>query len=315
MTSSDVTDPETETTQSASPGGLLRSAREARKVSLEEIADALNLPTTTVAALERDNYANFPGRTYVRGYLVSYARYLSLDTSQIDRAFASIYPPVNSPEKNFQRLKSDSSFAKSGGFPRSGLFLLLTLIIVAATYIFWDRLAGVADTAPPLIAPEDTATRSLSTAPNGTLVSPPANNEANTLLNEPADQTGPPRRDTNPAVVPTTSSAADRSDGSSIESPGAAPANENPPNQPGKSELLLQFAAESWADIRASDGTKLLYNLQPAGSEISLSVVLPIKIFLGNAPDVKIFYNGALYDQPIRGRIAQFTLTAADASH
>lgn len=314
MSSSEVTDPETDATQSASPGGLLRSTREARKVSLEEIADALNLPTTIVAALERDNYDNFPGRTYVRGYLVSYARYLSLDTSQVDRAFATIYPPVNSPEKNFQRLKSDSSFAKSGGFPRSGLFLLLTLIIVAATYIFWDRLAGVADTAPPLIAPEDTATRSLSTAPNGMLVSPPAENEANTSLNEPADQTGPPRRETNPAVIPTTSSAADQSDGSSIESPGAAPANENPPNQPGKSELLLQFAAESWADIRASDGTKLLYNLQPAGSEISLSVVLPIKIFLGNAPDVKIFYNGALYDQPIRGRIAQFTLTAADAS-
>ena len=66
-----------------SSGDVLRKAREALGLSLEEVASELRLSAYQIRALEKDDYDDLPGATYVRGYLRAYARLLNLNEERI----------------------------------------------------------------------------------------------------------------------------------------------------------------------------------------------------------------------------------------
>ena len=71
----------------ASPGEILRGARELYGWSLEEVAAELNLLPDVVEALEADDYRDIAGWTYAVGYLRNYARLagVSIEQSIADR--------------------------------------------------------------------------------------------------------------------------------------------------------------------------------------------------------------------------------------
>ncbi len=62
-----------------SPGPLLRKRRLENGWSVAEVARALCLSSRQLEALERDDYENLPGETYVLGYWRSYASLLGID--------------------------------------------------------------------------------------------------------------------------------------------------------------------------------------------------------------------------------------------
>ena len=69
------------------PGKRLRQAREARQISIEQVAQHLHQDVSVVRALEEDNYDWLPGQTYVMGYLRAYAR---LVDEPVDEILASL---------------------------------------------------------------------------------------------------------------------------------------------------------------------------------------------------------------------------------
>lgn len=64
-------------------GEQLRTAREARKLRIQEVAEATNMRTDHILALEEGNYAPFPAPVYIRGSIRTYAKLLKLDVMQI----------------------------------------------------------------------------------------------------------------------------------------------------------------------------------------------------------------------------------------
>jgi len=64
-------------------GEQLRTAREARKLRVQEVAEATNMRTDHVIALEEGNYAPFPAPVYIRGSVRTYAKLLKLDVMKI----------------------------------------------------------------------------------------------------------------------------------------------------------------------------------------------------------------------------------------
>ena len=62
-----------------SAGAELRAAREAAGLTIDAVAQQLKLAPRQVQALEDDDFAQLPGRTFVRGFLRNYARLLHLD--------------------------------------------------------------------------------------------------------------------------------------------------------------------------------------------------------------------------------------------
>jgi len=64
---------------SATAGSLLKEAREARGLSLEEVAAATRVRVPYLEALEADALNQLPAPVYARGYLRSYANLLELE--------------------------------------------------------------------------------------------------------------------------------------------------------------------------------------------------------------------------------------------
>ncbi|MBX3182005.1 MAG: helix-turn-helix domain-containing protein [Polyangiaceae bacterium] len=87
-----------------SVGQYLRAAREARKLSLEEISRATRVPVLSVERIEADQFDELPGEVFVRGFLKSYARALDLEPDDVlarytaSRKVAWVTPlPLTSP--------------------------------------------------------------------------------------------------------------------------------------------------------------------------------------------------------------------------
>jgi cytoskeletal protein RodZ len=61
----------------------LRAAREAKKLTVQKVADATKIRTDHVRALEEGNFSVFSAPVYIRGSVKNYATLLKLDVPQI----------------------------------------------------------------------------------------------------------------------------------------------------------------------------------------------------------------------------------------
>lgn len=68
-------------------GQLLKEAREAKSISLQEVSIHLKINTKTLKALESGDKAQLPAKTFLRGFVQSYAQYLKLDLNQVMEVF------------------------------------------------------------------------------------------------------------------------------------------------------------------------------------------------------------------------------------
>jgi cytoskeleton protein RodZ len=71
-------------------GEQLRAAREARGLSLDQVAGDTNIAKRYLIAMEEENFSVFPGDPYIIGFLRNYAEYLGLDASGLLQAFRGI---------------------------------------------------------------------------------------------------------------------------------------------------------------------------------------------------------------------------------
>ena len=67
----------------ATPGTLLKAAREKQGLSAREAADRLNFMPNYVEILERDDYGALRSPPFARGYVKAYGRLLGLDEQQL----------------------------------------------------------------------------------------------------------------------------------------------------------------------------------------------------------------------------------------
>ena len=61
----------------------LRSAREAKKLTVEQVADLTKIRTDHIRALEEGNFGVFSAPIYIRGSVKNYAAVLKLDTATV----------------------------------------------------------------------------------------------------------------------------------------------------------------------------------------------------------------------------------------
>lgn len=68
-------------------GEMLKSERINSKLSVQDIAQSLKLSSKIVTAIEEGNLSNLPAKTFVRGFVKSYAQLLKLDPDVVLRQF------------------------------------------------------------------------------------------------------------------------------------------------------------------------------------------------------------------------------------
>src|SRR5512145_1365665 len=89
-----------------SVGQFLRRQREERQMSVEEVARSTRVPMQSIERIESDRFDELPGEVFVRGFLVAYARAVSLSPEEVlarytaSRRVAWVTPlPLSSPTK------------------------------------------------------------------------------------------------------------------------------------------------------------------------------------------------------------------------
>ena len=302
-----MTDP-IEAAQSARPnpataGAKLRAGREAAGWSIHDVAAQLKLAPRQVAALEEDDWASLPGRTFIRGFARNYARFLGLDP---DSVLALLPPPEHAPaleRPSFAAARRPMGEIPVDRAPKPSatrwLVPLLLLAIVAAAGVYeYTRLMSASPrdaTAPTESAPA-TAT---APAPMG------AGSSATALPNPLADTASPA------APAPEASGAP----AAAADAPAAAPAPQpQPASTPAQAAidatLVLTFKGTSWAEVRDANGRVILQMTGGAGMTQTVNGTPPFELALGNAPEVAVNFRGQALDLSpyTRGSVARVSL-------
>ena len=68
-------------------GALIRAIREARGMTLEELAEATKIRRPYLSAVEQEDLVNLPARVYLRGFLTQVARVLKLDRARLAEGY------------------------------------------------------------------------------------------------------------------------------------------------------------------------------------------------------------------------------------
>jgi cytoskeleton protein RodZ len=107
-------------------GQILKENRERKRMTIAEVSLATKITTKTIAAMEEGAADNLPPKTFLRGFVRSYALYLGLDVDEILRTFheemgstlahpagsAKAIPPAELAEKNSRATESLSQEEK-----------------------------------------------------------------------------------------------------------------------------------------------------------------------------------------------------------
>lgn len=157
------------------PGSRLRAARNSRNLTIEQVAAELNLSRDTIAAIEEEDYNALPEKTYVQGYLKSYARLV--DVSETDVIGPSVNPTLVEAETKAIKPARVLPEPKRPGSGLGAMLLgLVGLMIAAAVWMGYQQewfsmspdTASVSDTVrlgPGTTATDNTITASKTVEP------------------------------------------------------------------------------------------------------------------------------------------------------
>jgi len=256
------------------PGSTLARLRTERKLSIADVAQRLKYGARQIEALEAEEFDRLPGATFVRGMVRGYAKLLETDPEPILGALEQRYVPGEiSLDLRAKRVPFPQGGKRRGN--RTYLFLsILVFIAVAGVLYEWRMgtlpLAKLASTKPA----EQQDAKSLP-APASAPALAPASAPAEAELPVSPPVVAPEK----PAVAATR----------------AAP----PPNAPaapgGEGRVRMEFAGESWVEIRDGEGKLLMSQLNPTGSRRVVAGKAPLLLVIGNAANVRLTYN----DKPI----------------
>ncbi len=70
-------------------GSFLRTEREKKQITIEQLASATKINIKLLHALESDNYESLPAKPFVRGFVTSYTRFIGLNSNEILGRFDS----------------------------------------------------------------------------------------------------------------------------------------------------------------------------------------------------------------------------------
>lgn len=78
----------------------------------------------------------------------------------------------------------------------------------------------------------------------------------------------------------------------------------------GEASVSLSFSGKSWVGVKDANGKSLFNKIKTAGESVQLHGTPPLSVTIGNAPVVKVSFNGKPFDFDFssRSNVAQFTL-------
>jgi cytoskeleton protein RodZ len=288
-------------------GERLRSARKARALSLEQVAESLHLDESVILALENERFEEFGAPVFVRGHLKTYARLVGLPLDGVIEAYKKA-DPDNEETLIVARGMTDHSVSinpVTWGF--WGLVVLVGFAL--AVYVLQD------DPVPPVFDGPTPAvvTETEPQDPAGDITDSPEN-AADTEAGFPVEAESPVETD---APEPTAEAMLSDFDLAAAEAEGEVNAQVIAETQVGEPagptvRLNLYFRQESWVEI-SDVNRRLLFGLQTEGRRRELVGEPPIQFILGNGQgvDLKVDDEPYVFSAVREGRVTRFEIGPA----
>jgi cytoskeletal protein RodZ len=249
-------------------GKYLKNQRESKKISLREVAKNTRVREHILRAIEEDQHTLLPPATYVKGFLLAYAKYLGLDLNDVllryERVLKgeSIPPPFIPSSRPKQQIPpTQASKPKQKALWNAKQTWVVVGVIVASFVVFY--FFSPYSYKPPMEpSPGKPVEEKSSTAPP-----PPAAATPRTPEGKPAVQEKKP-------LTP------------------SAPITATPPIQEKKAiSLQLKAIEETWVSLQADDQSGKEMILKP-GEGMTIQASSRILMKLGNAGGLDLVLNG-----------------------
>jgi cytoskeleton protein RodZ len=312
---------------SVTVGGALRSARESRRLSLEQVAAELRMESALLIALEEDRFEALGAPVFVKGYLKHYGARLGLEHEQLLSLYHQQAGAQEAPMKPRRSIYMEDAPPATGRFVAVAAVALL--VAGSAWWLYGTRGDSPAGEPVPTEspAPAEAAQRTVMTAADERrtprVEAPPAA-ESEFALPRAEEQLA----EELPAVHVV---AAHFAEGEPAAPAEALAEPEPPADTPQaaagaltaetisdatmpQADLLrieMSMEADCWTEVTDARGARLYYGLAEAGASLSLEGEAPVSFVLGNADAVRLVIGGNPYPVPRQGRrgqLARFTV-------
>jgi cytoskeleton protein RodZ len=308
-------------------GKLLRDAREAKGIAIEDMAGKLHLLTDVVRGIEQCDFEEMPSRVYVRGYVRNYARLVGLNAQEMLDKFDQAHPEDLSHLQidKTPHLPTDSPVASRF----AGVVTWLTVLAIVILFVVWwygylTREEAQEITAEQAVVTEEVIAQSpVEFVPQVESVALPA------VVAEPIEevQAVELKQDEIELKVAVPVEVAPVQPVIELQpviaepmfiEPAQAPVIEEKPVEvvevqpqvPAIPDVRLKLNGDCWVIVKSDDDSFKLVGLFNSGYEKIFEGNAPYTIVLGNYESAELWVRGELYDLTphARGNVARFTL-------
>ena len=294
-------------------GDTLRDARQARGLSVDEVARIIRFSPRQIEAMECDDFGKLPGVTVIRGFIRSYAKLLKLDASALLAIFERQMPSGIADVSSGGAMSSMATMATMatmprmtamatlpGGARRKTGYLLLGLIFCAVLFVGF----GVFHFLAPSLMSGASGDPVSSTHAGTPHVPPLAADTRDALLAAPPAATA-----TQPAGDASVSPATAVSPVQQTEAGEEKSPQSQQPQQSHRT-LTFDFEESAWLEVREASRKMLLAQNNLRGTQKVVTGQPPFFSVIGNASHVRLHYDEQTIDlQPwTRVDVARLTL-------
>lgn len=256
-------------------GSMLADARKKQQRTVEEIATELNLSLSQIRTIELDQSEGLPEPTYVRGYIRSYANLLGLNPETVLASYKNPNWQKSANLDDMPRGIGSAEMSDTDNFFTPAKVIGILLIAALCAFLWYSGIlnnlfSGEAETASQVGVVESVENKAESNN-NATVKPEKSATETSSVVEEDAESSS--------------SSEDTDADNDSVAGDRSVP-----------NELVLNFSATSWVDIRDTEDNRLAYKSYTRGEELIIPFESRINVFIGNAEGVDVQYNGEPYD-------------------
>ena len=260
----------TDTTQvfevpKVSLGQWLTQARQAKGLTVQEVALRTNRSVVQISELEADNLSSFGAQVLLHGMVRQYTKVVGADETQALRLIPEQFNTLNPLEGLGIKDSTISKKTARMGKPWiSQIWIVLLTILVLALLAYWVFGARMFK--------DKDAAQKMSTANQIQIANPPA-----PAVTAPAVAPTPETTATPTATVPPV-------------------AEQTPASVVADAALGLKFKAAVWVEIKDAKGAVLVSGTQAANSEQNIKGELPLSVVIGDVTNVDMTWKGQPYD-------------------
>lgn len=300
-------------------GAMLRKAREARGLSLQDVSNSLRFSVKQIEALENSAFELFPDAMMTRGFIRSYAKYLEIDAEPL----LAVYRSSSGEDSQKKVIAIKSSMRpvelshESWPWLKYILATIVVLLFLLAWMIYVEFMPHQSETSAETGAAIEDVQQSTE---NSIPLPPPALPEAALPAAERVSDvnvgelTGEVVQDS--AATQATDSASSLSAKIPAENPAAPPAADNTASSSAgvsassSKTISFSFTGQSWVSVKDKTGKVIYEKLGQAGAQETLTAAPPLTLVIGNATVTAVQVSGQPVDlsSNIKNNVARITL-------